>query len=100
MRGRTPNKEERDWMDQASRLGCIVCKLYLECDTPAEIHHLDGKTKPMAHLKSIPLCFRHHREGANNDLYVSRHPYKHEFEDRYGTQEELLKQTKELINNG
>lgn len=61
------------------------------------MHHIEGKTKPEAHLKTIPLCFRHHREGVNNELYVSRHPFKHEFEERYGTEESLLQKVKELI---
>ena len=84
-------------MDSISNFGCIVCKLFYQCDSPAEIHHIDGKTKPEAHLKTIPLCFRHHREGVNNELYVSRHPFKHEFEERYGTEEILLQKVKELI---
>ena len=78
-------------------MGCIVCKLYLDCYTPAEIHHIDGKTKPGAHLKTIGLCFRHHREGVNNELYVSRHPNKREFEKRYGTEQEILKKVNREI---
>ena len=84
-------------MNSLTQLGCIVCRIHYQCETPAEVHHIDGKTKPEAHLKTIPLCFRHHREGANNELYVSRHPFKHEFEERYGTEESLLQKVKELI---
>lgn len=84
-------------MSSISQLGCIVCKLYYDCDSPAEVHHIDGKTKPDAHLKTIPLCFRHHREGVNNDMYVSRHPYKNEFVSRYGTELSLLEKLKELL---
>jgi len=85
-------------MDSICQLGCIVCRLHLDCETPAEVHHIDGKTKPEAHLKTIPLCFHHHREGVNNDTYVSRHPYKAEFVKRYGTEEELLQRVKEVLN--
>jgi hypothetical protein len=81
-------------MDSVSQMGCIVCKLHYDCFTPAEIHHISGKTKPGAHLKTIGLCYRHHREGVNNEMYVSRHPNKREFEKRYGTEEYLLEQTK------
>jgi hypothetical protein len=97
MKGRSPSKEERTWMDSVANFGCIVCHLFHECYYPSEVHHIDGKTNPNAHLHTIGLCFRHHREGANNDMYVSRHPFRYEFEERYGTQEELLKKTKELI---
>lgn len=97
MKGRNPNKQEKMWMDSISRVGCIVCNIFYDCHTPAEIHHIDGKTKPEAHLKTIPLCYRHHREGVKNDLYVSRHPFKHEFEERYGTEENLLEKVKELL---
>ena len=84
-------------MDSISQVGCIVCKLLYDAYTPAEIHHIDGKTKPGCHLLTIPLCYEHHREGANNDLYVSRHPFKAEFEKRYGTEMELLEKLKELV---
>lgn len=97
MKGRTPNKEEKLWMDSISTLGCIVCRVYFDCDSPAEVHHIDGKTKAGAHMNTIPLCYRHHREGVNNDMYVSRHPYKTEFVKRYGTEEELLQKVKDLL---
>jgi len=97
MKGRNPTKKEKNWMDGISQIGCIVCKLHHDCFSPAEIHHLYGKTVPEAHLKTIPLCFRHHREGVNNDLYVSRHPFKKEFEERYGSQEQLLEKTIDIM---
>jgi len=80
-------------MDMISQTGCVVCKKFLDCFSPAEVHHIDGKTKPEAHLKTIPLCFRHHREGTNNETYVSRHPFKNEFVNRYGSEESLLEYT-------
>lgn len=99
MQGRSPNKKEKQWMDSISNFGCIVCKLFYQCNSPAEIHHIDGKTKPEAHFKTLPLCYKHHREGVNNDMYVSRHPFKREFEKRYGNQYNLLERLKELIEN-
>ena len=100
LKGRQRNMEEANHISSVVDLGCIVCRnngLY----TPAEIHHTEGKTKPNAHLKVLPLCFPHHRMGAQgkgNDP-VSRHPYKKLFEETYGTEEELLKQVDELLNN-
>ena len=97
MKGRTPRKAEKEWMDKISQLGCIVCLKHEDVYSPAEIHHLEGKTKPEAHFRSIPLCFNHHREGSFNFLWVSRHPWKTEFEKRYGKEIDLLELTKKKV---
>ena len=70
-----PNKKEKEHMDKVQQLGCIVCKLERGIYSPAEIHHIVGKTK-RSHMRVLPLCYRHHREGGNNELFASRHPYK------------------------
>ena len=90
MKSRNPTRAERDWMDAITNHGCVVCQREFGIFTDAEIHHIDGKTKPGAHLKTIPLCYRHHREGEDCNGYTSRHPYKKRFEGRYGREEELL----------
>ncbi len=97
MKGRKPTADEQRHMDRVRALGCIVCRLHLNESTPAAIHHVDGKTKPDAHFKTLGLCFYHHQGGANTSLYVSRHPYKAEFEKRYGTEKYLLEKTKNLL---
>ena len=84
-------------MDSLSELGCIVCRLHMDCYSPAEIHHINGSRKPGCHFFTLPLCYRHHREGVKNDLYVSRHPFKAEFVKRYGTEMYLLEKTKEVL---
>jgi len=98
MKGRSPNAEERKWLDRIVELGCIVCRLHEGLYTPTEIHHIGGKTKPSAHLNAIPLCFFHHRGSEDTAAYVSRHPWKVRFEDRYGTEEYLLDRVKNLID--
>ena len=50
-------------------------------------------------MRVLPLCYRHHREGGNNELFASRHPYKKEFEKRYGTEEELLEKVEQLLQH-
>ncbi len=85
-------------MSAISELGCIVCRMTMSVTSPSEVHHLYGKTKPDSHLFSIPLCYLHHRAGEDNDLVTSRHPHKRRFEARYGTEEELLQRTRELID--
>jgi hypothetical protein len=86
-------------MNSISQEGCIVCRLHYDCYTPCEIHHINGKTKPDAHLETIGLCFPHHRQGENNERFVSRHPFKAEFIRRYGTEEELLRKLREIVKN-
>ena len=95
MKGRTPTSEERKHMQAAAALGCIICLLHHDVQTPAMIHHMDGKTKPGAHFKTFGLCHPHHQGGNDCDKYTSRHPYKKRFEERYGTETELL----EIVNN-
>ncbi len=98
MKGRKPTKSEADYMDKVSELGCIVCRMQGRYRVPAEIHHVEGKTKPDAHFKIIPLCFVHHRAG-RYDEPVSRHPYKKRFIDAYGSEESLMQKVKTLIEH-
>lgn len=100
MQGRTPTKEEKEWMNQASQLGCIVCRLYVETISPCSIHHTDGKVKPGAHLKTIGLCGRHHQIPDNEKpkRWISRHgDGKKAFEREYKTETELIEITRGLI---
>ena len=98
MKGRNPTANEKRHMDMVSQIGCIVCKNQGNYFVPTEIHHTEGKTKEEAHFKVLPLCYEHHRQGVMNGMWVSRHPWKKEFEKRYGTELELLKQVKEILD--
>ena len=97
MKGRTPTAQERQWMDDVQSLGCIVCRRHGRTETPAEIHHIDGKTKQGAHFHVLPLCYFHHRQGSDSELFTSRHPYKRRFEERYGPEMELLFIVEEMV---
>ena len=90
MKSRRPTKHEFNWMRKLADFGCVVCQKEMGVYSPAEIHHIEGKTAPGSHLLTIPLCYNHHRGGADNDLYTSRHPFKKAFEKRYGFEYELL----------
>lgn len=84
-------------MSVAADVGCIVCRLHLKTFTPAAIHHIDGKTKPGAHLLTIPLCARHHQHKSNTGEWVSRHgDGRRAFEAAYGAERDLLESTKRL----
>lgn len=61
------------------------------------MHHILRNGKRVDDLHTIPLCPIHHRLGANDKVAVSRHPWKKEFEKRYGTEWELFEQTKQRV---
>lgn len=88
---------ERDWCDQITRLGCIVCYLHGFGHTPAAVHHILKGGRRIGHMHTIPLCYTHHNSGVNTRIAVSRHPYRAEFERRYGTESYLLGKTRELV---
>ena len=97
MQGKKPNKAELEWIQAVIELGCIVCRNN-GYETPPEIHHLAGSKKPGAHLKTIGLCYLHHRSGIASKDVISRHPFKARFEAEYGNEWDLLKQTRELLS--
>jgi hypothetical protein len=103
MKGRSPTAEEKRYLSAVADLGCIVCHLHYGQTTPAEIHHIDGKTKPGAHFQVLPLCWLHHRSGRDDFVGASRHSVharggKRAFEARYGTEAELLEKVQELLS--
>lgn len=99
MKGRKPSAAEKLWMNKVSDIGCIVC-LNNGIESPAEIHHLDGRTKEGAHFHTIGLCARHHRLADNHPKdWISRHgDGVKAFEREYGTENELLLQVMDIIN--
>lgn len=92
MRGRTPTKAERElWGALACRIGCIACHLDGQPNFHVSIHHTDGRTKPDAHKKVLPLCAAHHQHDDTDPAgRIGVHPYKARFEAKYGTQAELI----------
>ena len=97
MKGRTPTQEERVFMDKVASIGCIACLLDGRVMTQVSIHHIDGRVKPGAHFKVLPLCAGHHQEGTGIPGLIAVHPWKTRFEERYGKQEELLQLVRLLI---
>jgi hypothetical protein len=97
MKGRTPTREERVFMDKVASIGCIACLLDGRVMTEVSIHHIDGRVKPGAHFKVLPLCAGHHQEGTGIPGLIAVHPWKARFEAMYGQQEELLQLVRLLI---
>lgn len=90
-------KAEKDRMNQLSQVPCVVCLLMFNVESPAEVHHILDGNRRKGHEFTISLCFAHHRQGLNTPACVSRHPYKKEFERRYGTEQVLLEETNKII---
>ena len=96
------NKSEKKHQDNVASLGCIACAKDGYINTYVSIHHCDGRTKKGSHMKVLALCAGHHQDGAGNDkTLIAIHPFKARFEERYGTQNELMAETQiKLIDKG
>jgi len=90
-------KAEKEHLNKVADLGCIVCRNLGFYGTPAEIHHIGNGTmaKRASNYEVIPLCHIHHRTGNNG---VAVHSGRKAFEANFGTEKELLKQVKGLLN--
>lgn len=91
MKGRPPTADEKRFMDQMGELPCIACLKDGWTNRVISLHHIDGRTKPGAHLLVLPLCGPHHQQD-DTDLRqrISLHGRKATFQARYGTERELL----------
>lgn len=91
---------EREWMDQITQIGCVVCLLFHSAPgTPGCPHHLlDEGGRRIGHLNTICLCDPgHHQNAPKASGKVSRHPNKAIFENTYGSEESLLDKMRELV---
>lgn len=97
MKGRNPSAAEKRFHDQLASLGCIACRIDGNHSPMVSIHHIDGRTKPGAHMRVLPLCAGHHQDGYGIPGLIAVHPYKRRFEDLYGSQYELLAMCEQLL---
>ena len=82
-------------------VGCIACRKDGVFNDFVSIHHIDGRTKPGAHMNVLPLCAGHHQDGTGNDKsMIAIHPWIARFESRYGSQNELYIEVMELVRRG
>ncbi len=70
LKGRTPTTAERVVMDALGKLPCIACLQHGKESPLISLHHIDGRTKPGAHLLQIPLCVYHHQHAAPENVRV------------------------------
>ena len=95
---RTPTKEERAWMDAITALGCIACLIEGRERVPGAVHHILRGGHRIGHLHTICLCDPGHHQNGQPMGLISRHPWKAQFEARYGTEAELLDLTKKIVS--
>ena len=96
MLGKTPTKAEKAHWDKVAALGCIACRKDGWHNPIVSIHHVDGRTKKGAHMRVLPLCAGHHIEGTGAPGLIAVHPWKKRFEEKYGRQDELLREVEQL----
>jgi hypothetical protein len=85
-------------LSRVASLGCIVCRNLDLGESPALIHHIRdgyGWSQRAPDEESIPLCYIHHVGKAGGQIGYHKSPK--EFVERYGTERELLQQTRELL---
>lgn len=97
---RAPTKAERAWMDAISALGCIACLIDGRERVPGAVHHILRGGHRIGHLHTICLCDPGHHQNGQPMGLISRHPWKAQFEARYGTEVELLELTKKIVGVG
>lgn len=94
--------ERKARFDALETIGCCVCRIHRGVRTRPAIHHLRGSQYGTGtSLKArdeltIGLCPVHHQDGGYGVAY---HAGAGAFEERYGTQAELLEWTNTQINN-
>ena len=95
---RAPTVAERAWMDAITALGCIACLIDGRERVPGAVHHILRGGHRIGHLHTICLCDPGHHQNGQPMGLISRHPWKAQFEARYGTEAELLELTKKIVS--
>ena len=91
----TMNKADKKRFDQLKQLGCVACAKLGRIREPV-IHHIrkhTGLSLRPDHQDTIPLCPEHHNMGNE-----SIHHNKKLFEEKFGTEKQLLISTNMKIN--
>jgi hypothetical protein len=90
------NKDEKNHYAKLAQLGCIVCKNEGWGYSEPEIHHMrSGQGRKKAHWSlAYPLCPNHHRNGGYG---IAFHAGPRAFQDKFGTEAELLHQTLTIL---
>lgn len=92
MKGIAATAEQRRFHDMlCAVVGCAACRLHGRFNDLVSVHHIDGRTKKLAHWLVLPLCAGHHQDGTGAPGLIAVHPWKPRFEKKYGKQLDLLR---------
>lgn len=102
MKGKPTTKAQKEYHDLLCRVvGCAACRVEGRINLMVSVHHIDGRTKPDAHWKVLPLCAGHHQDGTGAPGLIAVHPWKARFEREYGKQMVLMQRcVLFLVNSG
>lgn len=95
-----PSKDEQLHLRRLVSLGCIICYNLGFGVTPPEhtaVHHVrdgQGVGQRASHKDTLPLCPPHHQTGGYG---VALHAGQEEWERRYGTERQLLRQVRMML---
>lgn len=111
LKGRNATALEKILANKIGDIGCICClnKKWYTSDMAEQestkfvsLHHVEGRTKEWAHAKVLPLCAHHHDTPAPShapeELTPIHRGNKKEWIELNGTEDELLKQVYEMID--
>ena len=100
----SPSKADIARFEAFKTIGCIACRKHNVLNYHTECHHLLSGNKRRGHQFTIPLCPWHHRAFTHLSREQARETWgpslaegSKPFHERYGSDEELLKMTNELI---
>ena len=97
MKGRSTTAAQKRFHDLLTQeIGCVACAKLGIFTNYVSIHHIDGRTKPLAHFKVLPLCGPHHQDAGIPGI-VAVHPWKARFESTYGRQADLLAESVQIL---
>lgn len=87
-------------MDKLTSYGCIACKIDGNGHVQPAIHHMLSGGRRIGHLFTLPLCQPGHHMDGQQLGRISRHPWKRQFEQKYGTEQELLQILQKELSTG
>lgn len=94
---KTKTKEEKIYLSKVAKLPCSISDK--NCGGRVEIHHRTnaGMGLRASHYDTMPLCFNHHSAQTPLAFGDAVHKGTKTFEKKYGTQDDLIKQTQEML---
>lgn len=97
MAKKPPTKEEKEYMGAVAQLPCSVNDA--NCGGKIDVHHKTGAgmAKRASHFEVMPLCFNHHSAQTPLPFGHAVHKGTKTFEKLYGTQDDMIRRTKEKL---